>query len=220
MNRHSMLTACAAAAACAVVTGSARAAIIAGWNFEVSVPTTAGPHTAEVGFNAGTSFASGFHASASVVYSNPAGNGSAESFSSNFWSIGDYYQFTTSTIGYTGITINWDQTRSSTGPGTWDLYWSTDGSLFTLLTDNYAVPAINWLSSTPDGTGTTSFAAVGPAALDNQTTIYFRLVADAAAGGTSGTSRVDNILIQGVPSPGALALVAIGGMFSGRRRRR
>src|SRR5690349_21798851 len=78
---------------------TSQAVLIADWTFETSVPTTAGPYVAEGGVNAATSFASGLHAGASV-YSNPAGAGSAESFSSTAWAIGDYYQFTSSTIGY------------------------------------------------------------------------------------------------------------------------
>ena len=90
---------------------------LAVWTFETSLPATAGPHAAEGGINAGAgSPASGFHASASVVYSNPAGNGSAESFSSTFWSVGDYWQFSTSSVGYTDIHLAWDQASSNTGP--------------------------------------------------------------------------------------------------------
>jgi len=55
-----------------------RADIIATWTFETSVPTTAGPFSPEVGSGS----ALGYHASGSAVYSNPAGNGSLESFSS------------------------------------------------------------------------------------------------------------------------------------------
>jgi len=195
--------------------------VLAEWTFETSVPTTAGGHLAEGGVFAGSSFASGFHASAATVYSNPVGNGSFESFSSNNWSVGDYYAFQTSTVGYESISITWDQTRSGTGPQFFDLYWSTDGSNFFLLVDNYDVPAITWMSGTPDATLTTSFAAAGPAALDNQASIWFLMVADSAPSSTAGSNRVDNIVINGnvIPAPGAFALIGVAGLISRRRRR-
>lgn len=211
------------AAALALGLSAARADDLAKWTFETSLPVNAGPHAAEAGVFGGN--ATGFHSSTSVVYSNPAGNGSAESFSSNFWSIGDYYQFQTSSLGYQGIAITWDQTRSSTGPGTFDLEWSTDGVTFTTLLDDYTVllnDASNggvWNSTTyiPNYT----FAPVaGPASLDNQATIYFRLTNQVTPGGTGGTNRVDNIVVTGtlIPEPASLALLALGALALLRRR--
>lgn len=207
--------------AASLLASASYADFLAEWTFETSVPATAGDHVAEGGLFAGISLASGNHASGATVYSNPVGNGSLESFSSNNWGVGDYYQFTTSTVGFMNITISWDQTRSSTGPQFFDLYYSTDGTNFTLLVDNYDVPAISWSSTMPDATGTTSFAEAGPAALDNQATIWFRMVADSAASGTAGSNRVDNVVIAGtaIPAPGALALLGIAGLGARRRRR-
>lgn len=171
------------------------------WTFEVSVPTTAGPYLAESGINAATSNASGFHAG-TTTYSNPAGNGSAECYSSNGWAIGDYYQFQTSTVGFSGITISFDQTRSGTGPATFDVEWSTDGTTFTTLLDDYTV-LLN--DSSNGGTWSSGGSRVpnylvgpiaGPAALDNQSTVYFRLTSQ-IAGASTGTNRVDNVLITG-----------------------
>src|ERR1700744_5961826 len=102
------------AAASAVLLGlssvGAQAATLATWNFETSQPLTAGPLAAEIG----TGSALGHHASAAAVYSTPAGNGSSHSFSSNNWSVGDYYQFSVSTLGDTDVSFSWDQTSSST----------------------------------------------------------------------------------------------------------
>ncbi len=221
MNRR---TGAGTACACALAFGATaptRADILANWTFETSVPATSGPHTAEAGVNAATSFANGFHASASVVYSNPVGNGSLESFSSNFWAIGDYYQFSTSSAGYQNISIAWHQTRSSTGPAIFDLQWSTDGSSFTTLLNDYIVPADTW-SSIGLPLVTSMFGPVaGPAALDNQATIYFRLTADSAPGSTAGTNRVDNIVIAGdvIPAPATLAVLSLAGVIATRRRR-
>lgn len=207
--------------------GAARADVLAGWTFETSVPVTAGPHAAEAGVFAGAaSPASGFHLDPGVVYSNPAGNGSVESFSSNFWGVGDYYQFSTSTLGYESITFRFDQTRSSTGPGTFDVEWSTDGVIFASLLNDYAV--LN--NATPPGAwnATTNFPEYGvgplalPAGASDQALVVFRLVNQVVPGGTAGTNRVDNVSVEGtlIPSPGASALLALAGACVARRRRR
>ncbi len=194
-----------AAAAGLCVGGSAYAQFdpIAVWTFETSIPVTSGPHAAESGANAGAgSTASGFHTDPGTVWSNPAGNGSPESFSSNFWTIGDYYEFRTSTAGFTSIRFGWDQTRSSTGPATFDVAWSTDGVAFSTLVEDYAVtnnatPPGVWNSTTPVPEYT--FAPVDlPAGAASQTTLYIRLVNQVAPGGTAGTNRVDNVRIEGL----------------------
>ncbi len=91
---------------------TARADTIADWTFETSLPATAGPFAPEVGAGA----ASGNHASARPCTAAPSGNGSAHSFSSNNWAVGDYYQFTFNTTGFTGLTLSFDETSSNTGP--------------------------------------------------------------------------------------------------------
>lgn len=210
---------------------AANAAVLANWTFETSIPLTSGPFAAEAGINAASSNASGFHSSASSAYSNPVGNGSAESFSSNFWSLGDYYQFTTSTLGYNSISIQWDQTSSNTGPRDFNLQYSTDGSTFTNLGGVLTVlanasPNPVWNSTTASALYTFGPIAA-PAALDNAATVYFRLAmastvsANGGTVATGGTDRVDNIIINGtlVPTPGSLALLGLGGLVVGRRRR-
>ncbi|MCA9293815.1 MAG: PEP-CTERM sorting domain-containing protein [Phycisphaerales bacterium] len=199
---------------------TASAVDLANWTFESSVPTTAGPHAAELGLFGGASFASGFHVSSATVFSNPAGNGSVESFSSNNWGPGDYYQFTTSTVGFGTIEVLWDQNRSSTGPDTFDLEWSADGSTFFTLTNDYNVGAVTWSSGTPQPSS--NFAAVGlPAAADGLATVWVRMTCQVIPAGTAGSNRIDNVVIRGtaIPTPGALALVGIGGLAAVRRRR-
>ncbi|MCC6679255.1 MAG: PEP-CTERM sorting domain-containing protein [Phycisphaerales bacterium] len=219
----------AASAAALFAASTVSADVIAQWTFETSVPVTAGPHAAEGGALAASSFASGFHGDLTTIYSNPVGNGSAESFSSDKWAIGDYYQFSTSTSNYTGITITWDQTRSNTGPATFDLIASTDGfaTSTVLLADYVVLPN--------GGTGTTGawsstgapkleyrFGPVaGGAGLDSQATVSFRMVNKVTPGGTAGTNRVDNVTIEGtfVPAPSSAALIGLAGLVASRRRR-
>lgn len=208
----------AALVAVGALTATASAVDLARWTFEVSVPATAGPHTAEAGVNAVSSFASGLHSNGATVYSNPVGNGSFESFSSNTWSTGDYYQFTTSTLGYQTINVAWEQTRSGTGPATFDLEWSTDGSLFSTLADDYTVNQVTWASGAPVAGSSFSFGL--PAGAANQATLYIRMTSQVTTA-TAGTNRVDDVVISGelIPTPGALALLGVAGVAASRRRR-
>jgi fibronectin-binding autotransporter adhesin len=190
--------------------GNARAqTTIADWTFETSVPTTAGPYSPEVG--SGT--ASGFHASAAAVYSSPAGNGSPHSYSSNVWTVGDYYQFAVSTLGEGGINISYDQASSNTGPGYYLLEYSTNGSNFTPFGSQYQVlanasPNLVWSATSAHNSAYTIANNLSSIpGLNNAPTVYFRVVDNSTVDaqnllttvGTAGTDRVDNVTITGFP---------------------
>lgn len=218
----------AATLAALAVASVASGAVVANWTFETSIPTTGGPHAAEAGVNAATSFASGVHASTSAVYSNPVGNGSAESFSSNFWSVGDYYQYSTSTAGYNNITITFDQTSSNTGPRDFNIEVSVNGGAFSSI-GSYAVlanaaPNTPWSSISYNAAYTVSTSVAGGS---NAASLVIRMVNStnvSANGGvvaTAGTSRMDSVIVSGdlIPTPGAVSLVGLGGLVAMRRRR-
>ncbi|MBX3421074.1 MAG: PEP-CTERM sorting domain-containing protein [Pirellulaceae bacterium] len=200
------------------VCGRASAALvtIANWTFETSAPTTAGPHVAEGGLQAGVAPAIGFHTSGSTVYSTPVGNGSARSFSSNTWTtIGDYYRFQVDLTGYQNAVVSWDQTRSGTGPAAFELQYSTNGTTFTTL-NSYTVLA-NTAPPAPgvwNGTTAYSYYSFGPisltSAVDNEATVYVRMRSTVTAA-TAGTNRVDNILIQAeqIPEPSTLSMLGL-----------
>ena len=192
--------------------GSARAATIADWNFETNnfatthISTTSGTLAADGG---GLGWAWGVH-SLSCTYSSPAGNGSPHSFSSNNWTQGDFYEFQISTTNYQGVGISWDQTSSNTGPGLYQLQYSTDGTDFTNIGNPYTVlanaspnPLWNATTYSSSYTFTPSLSAI--TALSNQPTLYFRLedaTSTVAAGagyslGSGGTDRIDNVMITG-----------------------
>jgi hypothetical protein len=192
---------------------------IAAWTFEVTAPANAGPHMAEGGVYAASSFAS---AVTGGTISSPVGNGSARSFSSNGWSAGNYYQFATSSSNYENLTLSWDQVRSSTGPANFDLRVSTDGVNFVTLVAGYVVrsnSSPNWSTGGPRVTDDILKVFI-PAAYNDQANLVFRLVnLDSPA--SSGTNRVDNVFLNGtiIPAPGTLALAGIGGLLIARRRR-
>lgn len=225
MNRNSFLT--VAAAAVASFTMTAAGEVIASWSMPTAVPaaTTGQNYTygfADGGTYAGTASLSSYHALSTAVYSSPAGNGSQYSFSSNGWSIGDYYEVFTSTWGASGVSVSWDQTRSGTGPGSFELMMSVDGNqTFTQVTTYTVLQAglagsntTSWNAVTNQPAFTTT-VALGATADNGYVTLRFRsLVATAAA----GTNRIDNIIVSGVPAPGAIALLGLAGLLSNRRR--
>ncbi|QOJ01651.1 MAG: hypothetical protein HRU70_14640 [Phycisphaeraceae bacterium] len=217
----------------ASLAGAANADLLAGWSFENYVPgpvtgQNQGPIAADSGIFAAGAEARGFHAATATTWSNPVGNGSSRSFSSNTWTTGDYYQVRFSTVGYTDIVIDWQQTRSATGPQFFNLVASTDGgtTFFSLLSNysvevNGAVGGGSW-SSTPANFRTGyGFNVAGTAALANQADVIVRMVANSQAGGTGGTGRIDDVNINGtlIPTPGSLALLGLGGLVAARRRR-
>ncbi len=172
------------------------------WTFETSIPANSGPHAAEIG----TGSATGLHADGAAVYTSPVGNGSAHSFSSNRWTIGDYYQFQFNTTGYQDISITWDATGSSTGPRDFKVQYSTDGTVFTDATginSTYQLTGESWSSTTYNPASTRTLDLSFVTVLNNNATVYIRLAVTSStsigggAVGTAGTSRVDDFTVNG-----------------------
>ena len=199
--------------------------ILSKWTFETLTFTAPSPYTnanikvctnvlAEAGVNPGT--ASGFHAGGfgSVTYSTVTGNGSSKALTSTGWTNtpGDYYQFTTSTLGFQNINISFDQMSSGTGPGRFYVAYSTDGVTFTQFGDIYNVINATWNTTTPATTTSYSFDLSSVGAITNQPLVYLRLVnanntsANGGTVGTGGTCRIDNVAITGT-LPGGPSIV-------------
>lgn len=217
---------------------TASADLVAGWTITTAFPTGAGNvptgvtytvGAADQGTNAAGSNLSSVHALAAATYTSPAGNGSQYAFSSNNWSIGDYYQASFSTLGFEDITVSWDQARSSTGPASFELFMSVDGGTtfsfvvgYTVLQSGGGGAPGTWSSTTYNALYTSStildLNADGLVS-DNQSSVIlrFRSLVTAAA---SGSSRIDNVMVNGnaIPTPGSIALLGLAGLV-GRRRR-
>ena len=220
-----------ASAVALAASSAASAAIVAGWTMTTAVPaaTTGSNYTygaADTGdATAGTSL-SGFHALAATTWSSPSGNGSQFSLSANNWSVGDYYQVTLSTVGFSDIYLAWDQTRSSTGPSSFRVDMSTDGTNFTTILASYSViqaglagtNTLAWsIANGVQSAFTTTVASIAGA--DNQSSLTFRFV-NLSTVATGGTNRIDNIVVSSgpIPAPGALALLGLAGLAARRRR--
>jgi hypothetical protein len=234
-----------------VVGGQVKADTIAQWNFETPTSTNAinlaltpgaggtnGPVSPDVG--SGSAIAS--HAGA-ATYSTPAGdldpviaaldpgaiaatnNPSSHAWSANNWASGDYFQFKVNTSNYTNILVAWDQTGSNTGPRDFQLKYSLDGTTYSVMS-NFTLVFASWNATSAQGN---SLSANFAGAVDNASTVYFRLVDNSAVnmtGGTvatGGTGRIDNFTVIGtiIPEPSTMLLVGVGlaGLFVIRRRR-
>lgn len=222
------------AMAVAAIAAPAGAAVTTGWSFENATSTNTGTTptfttggsgsnlNSDLGTVAGTATAT--HVSASTVWSNPAGNGSAKTLSSNNWAIGDYYQFTTSTTGVTGVQLLLDQTSSSTGPAGFKVAYSIDGgSNFTDLPGGaYTIDSsISFSSASEKTTTPPRYLFSGGGAFDNRSSLIIRLVDTLAPSATGGTSRIDNVQVGTglTPEPSGLGLLSLGGLMLVRRRR-
>ena len=220
-----------AAVAASVAAATASADLVCGWTMPTAVPaaTTGVSYNygaADEGTGAAGSMLSSAHAVATTTYSSPAGNGSTYSFSTNNWTIGDNYQVAFSTIGSAGLSISWDQTRSSTGPATFDALLSIDGgATWTNLLTGYSVVQAGLM-----GTGTTSwntvtnqpgfFTQTVALGLDAENLADVRVRFSSTVTTTAGgTNRIDNIKVtNNIPSPGAIALLGLAGLVARRRR--
>jgi hypothetical protein len=190
--------------------GMGASAILAKWTIPTAIASgTTGTNyshgVANSGVNTTGSSLGVVHSLSATTFSSLSGNGSPYSISCNNWSSGDYYQATVSTLGYTNITFSWDQTRSSTGPATFDLKMSIDGgSSFTTVLAGYTV-----IQAGLAGTGTTSWSTTTlqsqftnnvnlGATAANTSSVILRLVSTVTPT-AAGTNRIDNFSIDGNP---------------------
>jgi len=219
-----------AAVLAASSSASVKADVIADWTFQTSASTnniigtgrTPGATQSGISADIGFGTASASHASASTAWSIPSGNGSPNSWSANYWAAGDFFQFSISTIGYTGVTLSYDQTGSASGPGSFSLQYSTDGLNFTPSGGTNTIILGSWSPSSHANGFTFNYDLSSVSTLNEAPSAYFRIVDQAPTTGgainggnvlTVGTDRIDNFVVNAVadaPEPSCIALLLIG----------
>lgn len=193
------------------------AAVITQWTFEGETLTpSTGTGTATLGTGSTSTF--------------PAGWATTDSWSSNGWASGEYFQFQISTTGYEDITVSWEQTGSNTGPRDFNFQYSLDGTSFTTFSSVAAITNDGWNGSSAPVASVRSMDLSAIAGIEDVPTVYFRITAvgtTAVTGGTvaaAGTSRVDTFTVNGtlVPEPTTAAMTfgGVGMMLWTLRRRR
>jgi hypothetical protein len=210
----------------------AHAVTVVQWDFE---GTTTPPDLTDsatsptVAASLGSGTALGVHAGTATDWSTPAGNGSVNAFSSNTWAVGDYYEFSFSSLGFSDLSVSVDQIGSGTGPRDFALSWSTDGVTFTSLPDYSILSSPAFSSATYNPVHTYSFDLSAVDALDDQASVLIRLSSTTTvsiSGGTvgsGGTGRVDNFTVMATPVPEAgtaamlFAGLAVVGFLARRR---
>jgi len=236
----------AVAAGTVVAAASANANLVAYWNFNASTPNTtsgqlgtlnslapdagagilsigggsptitlntnnAGAANGVVGTFAGSTLnAVGADVSGGALSVQGAvGGGSSSTVTSN----GGYVQFNVNLTSLQDLVVTFSTRGTSTGFRSGQLSYSTDGSTFI---NN----GLTW-----DGGSSSAFFLVSRdlstiVALNNAPSVTVRITLTGATGG-AGNNRIDNVQLNAnpIPAPGAVALVGMGVLALGRRRR-
>jgi uncharacterized protein len=130
---------------------------------------------------------------------NPAGTSGA-SWSFNNWAQTDaldtdrYFEFKVDLSTFENINLSFAERRSGTGPLTFEIHYSTDGTTFTQVPDSVTVLPnnTNWRSHSFDLSGLNSEIA-------GQSFVQFRIYGYDATGST-GTWRIDDVTFTGEPT--------------------
>ncbi len=229
LNKKMIATAAIAAVIGTMGIASASADVIASWGFEsLTVSPTTGSTSQSITSESGTSSSAyiyASHSNASTTWSSPAGNGSTKSFSSNYWSVNDYYEINLAG-NYSNLSLAFDATGSNTGPASFSvLVLKTGESTYTSTGSTYTLINNSWSSATPKTGSSYSvdlslFGSISAIRLvDNGTTAI-----NGSAVATGGTSRIDNVVVTSTPAtapePATAAALGLGGLALLARRRK
>ena len=181
---------------------------------------------------------------AQVKWNAYPGDGASAAVGGTDLSINDYWEFDFGTNTFPQLLLTWYQTSSTSGPGKWSVQYTTDNwasapiAVSTLVNPNtFATTSIYTVLENSAGNGgvwSGSGATINnyqqqfEFAAQNATGIRLYVKNDTnASGGTTfnlgSSSRIDNMLIEGVPEPstwaGMLSGLAALGVYRRRRGR-
>jgi hypothetical protein len=190
----------------------------------------------------GTGTVYGVHTVTNSVWSFPVGNGSINSASSTGWTSGNsFWEIEVPTEEYKDIMVKFDMVSSSTGPRNWKLQYKVgtagayvDVSTFSALPNGNSGTISNaaWSSSATNAANTYNFDLSAVSAIEevSGSNVFFRLLVNGTqvAGSattafpTTGTNRIDNVLISGtqIPEPAAAGLLTAAASALLARRRK
>jgi len=178
-----------------------------------------GPAAPEIG--SGSFY--GYHSHSSTNWEIYQGHGSDNALRANRWTKEDYYEFTVSTLGFESIQLDWNMTRSTTGPEPWKLSYSVNGVDFKDF-DTFVLGTSEWRPGGAPPASTYSFDLSGITEINNQPNAFFRLTADDNGDHWQGIVRIDNFSVTAIPEPKMVGvvtgLIAIAGVIGCRIRRR
>ena len=165
---------------------------LAEWDFdaETLTPSRAVPANQDAAMQLTGANFQGYSSGASGVAANSNG-WDAGSDGSKYWSV------TISTANFSGIQLSSKQYGSGTGPRDFMIETSTDGSNWELLPGSNIEAATDWSSGAVDNLSL-------PAELEDEPTVHIRWVMSTNTSisgdivGSTGTSRIDEVLITGV----------------------
>lgn len=234
MNKIIIGTLCALA-------GAANADIITQWNFNSATPDN-NLATGTLTPSVGTGTASGVGGVNATAFASGAANGGSSdpaTTDDTGWQVtafaaqgtenqGRGVQFMVSTLGFQDIIVTFDQRHSNTSSRFYAGQYTVDGGTSWITAVTFEGNAGDtWFNGR-----TIDLSSV--AAADNNANFGIRVVAAFAPGtngyvassGTAtyapaGTARFDYVTFAGsvVPTPGSMALLAVGGLMVARRRR-
>jgi hypothetical protein len=190
----------------------AAATVIADWTFDNDIgainSVATGMNSASVLPKVGAGTGKGYHSNSSTQWTAAAGGNPGTAFQSIYWSVNDYWEFDFNSAGYTSLTLSFDQYSSGSGPKSFQVETSTNGSTWNDLGSVYNLPVASWVS---EGSFTLPGGTVGVRLVDTSTTSTQGTPVSAA-----GMNRVDNVLISGslvtVPEPASLTILAVAAL--------